>query len=209
LTTSAQTLTYTEYNKKDSRDMFFEVIGKFNGNFLIYKNITRKHSITKYDANMKIVSQTDLEFVPDRTINVDFVAYPDYLFIIYQYQKSGIVYCDAAKIDQDGNKVGEPKQLDTTKIGFFADNKIYSTTFSEDKQKILLYKRHIKNDNITIATKLFDNSLNQIDSSRQYLRYDERREAYSELSVANNGSFLFAKKQGKVPGTMPAALMLL
>lgn len=196
-TGSAQTMTYTEYNKKDSRDMFFEVIGKFNGNFLIYKNITRKHSITKYDANMKVLTQSDLDFVPDRTINVDFVAYPDYLFIIYQYQKNGIVYCDAARIDADGNKVGEPRQLDTTKIGFFADNKIYSTTYSEDKQKILLYKRHIKNDNITIATKLFDNGLNQIDSSRQFLRYDERREAYSELSVANNGSFLFSKETRK------------
>ena len=194
---NAQQIIYSDHNKKDARDMLFEIIGKFDGNVLVYKNISRKHSITKYDADMKIKETFALDFVPDRTINVDFVSYPEYFFMIYQHQKNGIVYCDAVKIGKDGKALTAPSTLDTTKIGFFADNKIYTTTNSEDKQKILIYKRHIKNDNITIGTRLFDASLQLLDSTRRYLRFDDRREVYSEISVANDGTFVFARETRK------------
>ena len=34
----AQKIVYSEYEKEDTRRMNFEVIGKIDGNFLIYKN---------------------------------------------------------------------------------------------------------------------------------------------------------------------------
>ncbi len=193
----AQQMTFSEYNKKDNVNILFEILGKFEGNFLVYKNISRQHIITKYDSEMRISETIKLDFLPERVFNVDFITYPTYFFMIYQYQKNNIVYCNGLKIGADGKKLTEPITLDTTKIGFFADNKIYSTVFSEDKQKILIYKRHLKYDNLVIATRLFNADFNLIDSSRQLIRFDERKEVYSDLFVDNNGTFLFAKETKK------------
>ena len=107
----------------------------------IYKNIRNKNAVSIYDNGMELKERVNLDFIPDRTINVDFVPYPDYFFVIYQYQRRSILYCMGAKLDGDGKKIGDPIQLDTTQINVFADNKIYSTTFSEDKQHIIIYKK--------------------------------------------------------------------
>jgi len=48
---------------------------------------------------MKSKDKVDLDFMPDKTINVDFVAYPDFAYIIYQFQKRNILHCMAAAID--------------------------------------------------------------------------------------------------------------
>lgn len=101
------------------------------------------------------------------------------------------MYCKAAKVDAQAKTIMEPILLDTTKIGFFNNNKIYSTVFSEDKQKILVYKRQVRNENMTLVTKLFDVNLQMLDSTRQC---DDRKEEYSELYVGNDGNFIFAKE---------------
>ena len=36
------------------------------------------------------------------------------------------MYCMAAKIDGDGKKIGDVMELDTTQVGFGANNKIYT-----------------------------------------------------------------------------------
>lgn len=190
----SQKITFSEYSKRDSRNMFFEILGKFDTSFLVYKGINRKHYITSYSNEMKITKTTQLDFIPEKTFNVDFIAYPASVFIIYQYEKNNIVYCKAAKVDAQAKTILEPILLDTTKIGFFNDNKIYSTVFSEDKQKILVYKRQVKNDNMTLVTKLFDVNLQMLDSTRQMMKYDDRKEEYSELYVGNDGNFIFAKE---------------
>ena len=58
------------------------------------------------------------------------------------------------KMDADGKKLTEPIEMDTTKLGILADNKIYSTIYSQDKQKIMVYKMQHKNQQVTIVTKL-------------------------------------------------------
>lgn len=194
----SQTITYSELDRKDTRDMSFEIVGKMNGNFLVYKNISWRHVLTIYDNDMKIKNKINLDFVPDKTFNVDFVAYPDFFYMIYQYQKKGVLYCMGAKIDAAGNKIGEPVQLDTTQIGFFADNKIYSTIFSEDKQKILIYKIQKKYDRLNMVTLLFDNQLALINKSRIGMDYDSRRDVLGDFLVDNDGVTVFT--YGQKPG---------
>lgn len=195
---SAQKITFSEYSKKDSRDIYFEILGKFDSSFLIYKNVRQKHLITRYDNNMKIVENIDLDFVPDRTFNIDFITYSDYCFMIYQYQRNSIVYCKAARLNFKNKQVPEPVELDTTKISMLADNKIYTTIYSEDKQKILVYKRQLKNDVFTLATRLYDADLRLLDSTRASMSFDDRRQVFSDLAIDNNGYFLFAKETSKI-----------
>lgn len=197
LNSFAQHITFSDYSKKDSRDIYFEILGKFDSGYLIYKNIRQKHVLTRYNNDMHIVENIPLDFIPDRTFNIDFVTYRDYCYLVYQYQRNSIIYCKAARLNVANNKVNEPIELDTTRISILADNKIYTTTVSEDKQKILIYKRQLKNEMYTLATKLYNADLTLLDSTRESMRFDERRQSFSDLAVDNNGSFLFTKETSR------------
>ncbi|MEP6594714.1 MAG: hypothetical protein ABJA71_02160 [Ginsengibacter sp.] len=191
----AQRITYSVPEKDDYRTLNFEVIGKIGGNFLVYKNIRNKDAVSVYDNGMQLKERVDLDFIPDRTINVDFIPYPDYFFVIYQYQRRSILYCMGAKLGPDGKKIGEPIQLDTTYINVFADNKIYSTVFSEDKQRIMIYKIQKKNEKFNFTTLLFNPQLQLQNQSRWVVPYEERRDVYNDFFVDNDGNFVFAKSE--------------
>src|SRR5690349_22927839 len=71
---SAQKIVYSEPDREDSRRLNFEIVGKIDGNFLIYKNIRNKHTIVVLDKEMKDVSKEEQDYIPDdnRVINTDF-----------------------------------------------------------------------------------------------------------------------------------------
>jgi hypothetical protein len=197
LISPAQQITYSEIRSEDNRDINFEILGKMNEHYVVYKNVRWKHMLAFYDKDMRIAKSMRLAFVPDKTFNIDFITYPDHFYVIYQYQKNSIIYCKAVKLDNFGEKLTEPVDLDTTKVGILADNKIYNTTFSQDKQRIMIYKIQVKNQIITLATKLFDKDLNMLDSTRFASPFDERREIYSDVSIDNNGGLIMAKETKK------------
>ena len=51
---SAQRIFYSEPDRDDMRQMKFEILGKYNNQYLIYKNIRTRHYISVYDAEMKM-----------------------------------------------------------------------------------------------------------------------------------------------------------
>ena len=189
----SQQITYSEPQTEDVRYMNFEIIGKVSGNFLVYKNVRNRYSVAVYDNSMRLKDKMDLDFMPDRTLNVDFVAYPDFAYVIYQYQKRNILHCMAAAIDGNGKVIKPPVELDTTYISFFADNKIYSTVNSEDKSKIMIYKIQRKNDRFNFTTVLFDDSLRLLHKSRIETSYEEHKDLFSDFFVDNAGNFVFTK----------------
>ena len=75
---SAQSIKFSDYDREDTRDMNFEIIGKLNNTILVYKNIRYNHKISIYDNEMNTLGVVKLDFVPDRTFNMDFVVYPDF-----------------------------------------------------------------------------------------------------------------------------------
>jgi hypothetical protein len=193
----SQRVTYSEVLREDNRNMNFEILGNFNGNYLVYKNTQRKHRIAIYDKEMKLTNTVKLDFISDKTFNVDFITYPDYFILFYQYQKGSNIYCNAAKLDGEGKMIGQEMALDTTRISFFADNKIYYLTNSEDKQKILLYKMLRKNETLALTTSLFNSSLEKIDSTSNVFTYDDRRESYGDLELDNEGTFYYTKETNR------------
>lgn len=193
----SQKLTFSEYNKKEGRNTNFEILGKFDSSFLVYKGINKKHYITIYNDDMKIAKHKWLDFIPEKTFNIDFITYPRFFYMIFQYQRNNVIYCYAVKINADAEVIDEPVLLESTRIGFFADHRIYAVSFSENKEKILVYKRQVRQDNLTVATRLFDVNLKQIDSTMQVIKYDDRRDFYSEIVVNNDGHFIFSRGTGK------------
>ena len=194
IVTTAQKIVYSEVIKEDNREISFEILGKVSSNYVVYKYVRWKHMLTTYTEDMKLIANTRLGFIPEKTFNVDFVVYPDYFIIIYQYQKNNTIWCKAVRIDGQGNKLSEPVTLDSSRTNLMADKKIYSTVFSEDKKRVLVYKMQRKFDQLTLVTKLYDPELKLIDSAREDITFDERKDVFSDLYVANNGSLIFAKE---------------
>src|SRR5258706_12535075 len=197
LSETAQKIIYSEYDKDDTRRLNFEIAGKIGGNFLIYKNIRSKSWITVLDNDMQELARVEQDYVPDndRMINVDFFAYGDFCYMIYQYQKRSIVYCNAVKIDGNGKKIGEVMQLDTTHLGFAANNKIYSVLSSEDKGRIIVFKINSKNRrNYFITTLLMDAQLNLLKKSRLTMPMEDRDDDFlTEFQLDNEGDLVFTK----------------
>ena len=192
----SQKIVYSEPDRTDSRRMDFELIGKIAGNFLIYKDIGNKVSVTAYDNDMKEVGKGSHEYLPDeRMINVDFFPYSDFAYMIYQYQKKNIVYCKAVKINGNGEKASEIITLDTAHIGFATNNKIYSAITSEDKNKLMVFKINSRNrSSYLVTTQLFDNNLTPEKRSNFRIAMDDSRDDYlNEFSLDNDGDLVFTK----------------
>src|SRR5688500_7853355 len=184
---SAQRIVYSEPDKEDSRRMNFEVIGKMGNNFLIYKSTRGDSYISVYDNNMKLIEKTRHEYLPDeRLINVDFYPYNEFVYMIFQYQKRNIVYCSAVKLNERGKKISDPVELDTSQIGFSANNKIYSSLSSEDKKKIIVFKINSKNkERFLITTKLYNENLELLKESRLTMPMEERNDNLGEFALDN------------------------
>ncbi len=193
IVTFSQKVTYSDYDSEDNRNINFDIIGKMNGSILVYKNIRWKHKIHIFDNEMKIKESVKLDFIPEKTFNVDFVIYPSHFYMIYQYQKRNVLYCMGVKINGDGKQIGEPVQLDTTQISMLADNKIYTTINSDDKKHIMIFKIHKKNDNHDLVTLLFNEELKMVHKTRQALNFNERKDNYSNFLVDNEGNFVFIR----------------
>lgn len=188
-------IVYSAPEKEDSRRTNFEVIGKIGGNFLIYKRNRTTHDICVYDQEMNLKSRnTRTELEGDRVINIDFIAYPDFAYAIYQYQRRNVVYCNAVKIDAQGQAVGQPIVLDTTEIAFANSNKIYTTIESDDKQKIMVFKINNRNAQLFFfTTLLYDNRLILQRRDQMFLPMQERNDFFTDFHLSNAGELIFAK----------------
>jgi hypothetical protein len=194
---NAQKIVYSEPQKDDTRHMTFDVAGKVSGHFLIYKNTRgNRHIISVLDDEMKEIAMMEQDYVPDndRIINVDFFPYNDFCYMIYQYQKKNVVYCVASKIDGNGKKIGEVKELDTTHIGFSANNKIYTVLSSEDKGRLVVFKINSKNKRLYVLTTcLMNDKLELLKRSRLPIPMEERNEYLGDFQLDNDGDLVFSK----------------
>lgn len=190
----AQKITYSPIVREDNSQINFEILGKVGPNYIVYKKVRWKHMLQVFNKDMIQLSNERMSFLPDKVFNVDFVTYPDHFILIFQYQQGASVYCKAAKIDASGKKEGELILLDSTRVGVLNNNRIYNVMHSENKSKILVYKLHKRSGDLNMVTKRFDNNLNLLDSIRQNLDYNERREVYSDFQIADDGTIVFAKQ---------------
>ncbi|WP_430899623.1 MULTISPECIES: hypothetical protein [unclassified Paraflavitalea] len=194
VTVQAQKISYTEPEHEDTKRTNFEIIGKVGGNFLVFKNNRNMNDISVYDADMKFVDRVKQTDMDDRWINVDFVAYSDFAWMIYQIQKRNIVYCMAVKIDGKGKRITEPVELDTTKIGWSANNKIYTTIFSDDKKQIMVFKINSKDSrNFKFTTLLYNSQLELKYKHRLDMPMEETNDFFTDFMLDNEGDMVFGK----------------
>jgi hypothetical protein len=194
---AGQRIQYSEIEREDGRTVNFEIIGKVSGNLLVYKSYRSDNIICVYDNDMKLKQRVKLKDMPERIINADFIGYPNYGYMIYQFQKKNVIHCMAVKIGGNGQPIGEQVELDTTQIGVFqSNNKIYSMLNSEDRQRIMMIKVNRKNDrNHIVTAMLYDTALNLQFKHRMGLAMPNRSYYLTEFHVDNEGDLFFAKCQ--------------
>ena len=204
----SQQISFSEIRNEENKDMSFEVLGKIGANYVVYKNIRWKHVLTFYDKDMRIVKNHRIDFVPDRTYNIDIVATAMDFLMVYQYQKNNIVYCRAVKLDSLGEKIGEPVTIDTTRLAILSENKIYNMVSSQDKKHVMVYKMYKSHGELNVVTKTFDDMLSLTDSTRDLYDYNERKDIYSDLSLANDGGIFYSRSIKKSARDEIAELMV-
>jgi hypothetical protein len=190
----AQHITYSNPEQEDSRRTNFEIIGRINGNVLIFKNNHLDNVICAYDNNMKLLGRQTLSFLPEKYLNVDFVQYPDFYYMIYEYQQKNTVHCSAVKMDGMAKIIEGPVDLDTTQVNSTITSKIYTTIYSENKRRIMVFKINSKNvRNFVITSYLYNDTLDLLDRHRIGLAMDEKGDMFSNFHLDNQGEFVFAK----------------
>lgn len=196
-TSGAQSIVYSQPDKDDQKTENFDIIGKIDGHYLIYKNLRSKSSVTVLDDRMQLIEKISLDFVPEKLIATDLLTYREYFYFFYQYQRKNVVYCMVAKLNGDGKVVGEPKELDTTNVNYFANSRIYNVLNSEDKQKIMVFKINSKhNDNYVLTTSLFNNDLQLIARSAIRIPMPAKEDFLTEFSLDNDGGLVFLRPSG-------------
>lgn len=193
----AQSIVYSQPDRDDQKSESFDIIGKISNHYLIYKNIRSTNNITVFDNQMQLVEKVNLDFMPDKIITTDLLTYRDYFYLFYQYQKKSVVYCMVAKIDGNGKIIGEPRELDTTNVNYFANSRIYNVINSDDKQKILIFKINSKhNDNYLLSTSLFGSDLQLISKSVFNIPMPDKGDFLTEFAVDNDGGLVCLRPSG-------------
>lgn len=194
LLTQAQRIAYSEPEREDNRRTNFEIIGKVGANVLVFKNNRTENAISVFSENMKLVERVKLDYMDDRWINVDFVPYAEHTWMIYQFQRRSVVYCMGVKLDQNAKPMGDPIELDTTRIGWSTNNKIYTTIFSDDKEQIMIFKINSRNPkNFVFTTLLYNASLELRSRHKMDLAMEEKNDYFTDFLVGNDGDLVFGK----------------
>lgn len=191
----AQKITISDAEIAERQGAAFDIVGKVKNNIAIYQVRKWQHSLSIFDNDMKLIRKDKLDFLPSETFSVDFIPYPTHIYMVYQYQKRSMLFCMIAKLNEMGEVIEAPKTLDSLKLPVFADNKIFNIGFSENKEKIALYKLPKRADDYTFAVKIFDKDLQQISNYSQKIDKDERRDTYDNFMVDNAGNFIFTKEE--------------
>lgn len=189
----SQNITFSEIEKTNAKSSSVEVIGKVGGNILVYKNLYNKHKITVFNNDMTTKETISLEYISDRTTNIDFIPSQNSFLMLWQFQKRNILYCNAVKIDGNGKQIGDVQTMDTTRVGAFSNNVYYNVTWSEDKKKVLIYKYSTKSDDFNLAVKIIDENLVRLDSARYILDVKKYKESIGDLQIDNNAGLIFTK----------------
>ncbi len=189
----AQRIYYSEPAKEDSRRTNFDIIGKVGGNIHIFKNNRNDNYLSVYNTEMKLLNTVNVNPENHKIINVDFIPYAETAWMIYQYQQKNILYCMAVKIDSDGKMMSKPLELDTTLIGGAA-NKVYTTVYSDDKEKIMIFKINSRNQrNFLFTTLLFDKDLQLQKKYQLNMPMEEKNDYFTDFLLDNEGTLVFGK----------------
>lgn len=188
----AQQVYYSEINKKERANLDFQIIGKTNNSILIYKKSEGDHQIAFYDEKMTFIKSIEMDFIPEKTINIDFIKKGDSVIVIYASVKNREVSCYMSILSLSINQFSAPYLIDETEIGFLSDRNLYDVWASDNKNNLLISRKLIRNDEVELKIFVFNSAFILTDNTLFLHAYNPNKDLLSDIIIDNEGMVAFA-----------------
>ncbi len=118
-------------------DYFFDLLGKVGENILAFRQKNKKYILNIYDANLRRETQKTISIENKNTKIIGICQKKNDFTVFYTHKNKGNQIIKAAKFDQTGKKIDSVKVYQQK---YFFSSKPYLFTYSEDKNRVLIYK---------------------------------------------------------------------
>lgn len=185
----AQEVLYSNYEKFDLRNGDFSVLGKIGNRIYTYRSSADGFFLDAFNDSMEKLATVVLDFFPKKIYETKFVTYADKIIVLYQEVATGKVIQNAALLDERGRLLKGPLQLNSAKTGIWGPNRDYfSLAVSDDKKQMLSYGIEEKGDELNFTGIWLDDALNVTGRNNTSFRADNDL-SHGEGFVDNNGVF--------------------
>ncbi|NCW11634.1 MAG: hypothetical protein EBV82_00480 [Chitinophagia bacterium] len=205
----AQSYTVSSIEKTDKEGMQYEILGKVGDRYWVFKNNDGISTIAQYNAQMLMVKQNDLSFLPKQLNGLEFVTFSDKVFVVYQFQVNTTLYAAAAQLSEEGQLVGTPKILDTAeKIRPASSTKVFNLLQSDDHQKMVLFSVNTtKPSALKVKTLTLNNNFEVIGGSEFSVQSQSKKSALSDFALDNAGN-LYCLRNSTQANAAPAVSLI-
>jgi hypothetical protein len=195
--------------KTDKDQMQYEVLGKVDGRYWIYKNNEGIATIAQYNDQMQLVQQNDLVFLPKKLNALEFVTKSNRVYAFYQFQSASTVYAMVAELDEKGQLVGTPTIIDTAeKIRPGSGTKVFNLIESEDRSKLLFFSVNTTNPaSIKIKTMALSTPYGKLNEATISINAQNKKSNLSDFALDNKGN-LFCLRNVEQPNAAPVVSLL-
>lgn len=174
----------------------FEIIGKVESNILVHL-FDKKHYLKIYDHEMNQIKKIILDFIPKNINGIQFIGYTNFCIIIWERIEAQKVIYEYAKINLNGDLIGDVSNLDTINYANFQTKKIdirdIKLLISEDKNKIALSIFGIKEDTVQINSKILSADFKILDiNTIKVGNYNKDSDFLNDFLINNNGDLVFS-----------------
>ena len=206
---TAQSYVMSGIEKTDKDQMQYEVLGKVDGRYWIYKNNDGIATIAQYNDQMQLVQQNDLVFLPKKLNALEFVAKSNRVYAFYQFQEATTVYAMVAELDEKGQLVGTPTIIDTAeKIRPGSGTKVFNLIESEDRSKLLYFSVNTTNPaSIKIKTMALSTPFGKLNEATISINAQNKKSNLSDFALDNKGN-LFCLRNVEQPNAAPVVSLL-
>ena len=206
---AAQSYVMSGIQKTDKGQMQYEVLGKVEGRYWIYKNNEGISTIAQYNDQMQLVQQNDLVFLPKKLNAIEFVTKSNRVYAFYQFQAATTVYAMVAELDEKGQLVGTPVIVDTAeKIRPGSNAKIFNLIESQDRSKLLLFSVNTTNAaSVKVKTMALSTPFAMLNEAKISINSQNKKSQLSDFALDNKGN-LFCLRNAEQPNAAPVVSLL-
>jgi hypothetical protein len=206
---AAQSYVMSGIQKTDKDQMQYEVLGKVDGRYWIYKNNEGISTIAQYNDQMQLVQQNDLVFLPKKLNAIEFITKSNRVYAFYQFQAATTVYAMVAELDEKGQLVGTPVIVDTAeKIRPGSNTKVFNLIESQDRSKLLLFSVNTTNAaSVKVKTMALSTPFALLNEATISINSQNKKSNLSDFALDNKGN-LFCLRNADQPNAAPMVSLL-
>lgn len=205
----SQSYVVSGIEKTDKEGMQYEILGKVADRYWIYKKNGGVSTIAQYNAQMQLVKQNDLAFLPATLNSIEFITFANKVVAFYQFQGRSTVYAAAAEMNIEGQLVGNPKIIDTVEnIRPGTHTKVFNLLQSDDHQKIAIFSVNTtRAHSLKVKVMSLNDHFEIVNEASVNVNAQDKKSNLSDFALDNKGN-LFCLRNMTLTNSAPAVSLL-